>query len=330
VGLFDRFFAPNIPKLEKRGDVDGIISALESGDTPSVRVEALLALSRSNDERRVALLVGAMADSAADVSAAAEEAVRDLGPAAGAALVEALDGPVGDRAAELMMGWNDEGVASLAEGYQTSSSAGRLRALECMVELEGRLEDKNHHEAVFSSLLAAIGDRSPKIRVAAAGHLKTRRDSRACRALAAQLKDGDESVRTSCREALAAIGEEAVPNLLIALDDRNANSRRTAAELLGQICGIETALESRTTALLALARHLGDGDGETASCVRAAVERIPKEDVVESQLKLFADEDRFDHHDIRDFLSAMLAHHAVPDGLRRSVERALERTAIDP
>ena len=186
-----------------------------------------------------------LADIDSEVSLAAEKALTEMGTAPSAALVAALGGPGADSALRILLNLGQPAVEYLAGAYKDQDDEVRRRALDGLVELDARLDNDETREIFFRTLLAALGDRSPKHRVFAATQLEAIGDAKAGRGLAAQLKDGDESVRLACRRALAAIGEPAVPNLLDALADRNLNARKIAAELLGEVSCGDVEIDSR-------------------------------------------------------------------------------------
>jgi len=200
----------------------------------------------------------------------------------------------------------DQAIELLRGACSDQDGAIRLRALGALVELDSGLNNHEVRESLFRALLAALGDRSVECRVFAATRLEALGNPKAARALSSQLKDGDDTVRAACRQALLAIGEPAVPYFLDALSDRNRNSRRLGAELLGEVCGGDVSLDSRRVALLGLVDRAADGNAEIATAVHRSLETIPSDEVITEQLEWLADPERSDHEEIEEFLTQMV------------------------
>jgi HEAT repeat protein len=229
MSLLDHLFGPKVAKLEEKSDVDGLIAVVSSDARDDLRVAAIEALARLDAVATAPALVAEISAADAQVATAADVAVRSLGPAASGALVDALAGEEAERVLAILLDLGDAAVEPLRGAAESSDERIRRRALDGLLELDRRLAMPEVREAVFRALLASLGDRSPACRVIAASGLEDLGDPRAGRALAAQLKDGDETVRAACRTALLMIGEDAVPNIVDALYDRNANSGGGAA-----------------------------------------------------------------------------------------------------
>ncbi len=321
--LFDRLLKPNISKLENHGDAEALAKLVESDDRRDLRIAAIEALTRIGSSEAIGPLVKALSDSDGEVARAAEKAVAGLGSAAGAALIGTLGEQGSDAALGMLLKLGEEAVELLRAACSDQDETIRLEALGALVKLDARNNNDEVLENLFRALLAALGDRSAECRVLAATRLEALSDARAGRALAAQLKDGDDTVRTACRQALLAIGEPAVPHLLDALADRNANSRRMAAELLSEVCRTEAGIKSRRVALSALLDRASDSNAEIAMAVHRALEIIPSEAVITEQLEWLADPERSDHEEIEEFLTRMLAHGALTAEVKtRVAERA--------
>ncbi len=322
MGLFNRLLKPNITKLESHGDVEALAKLVESDDRRDLRCTAIEALARIGGPAAAEPLVRALSDDDSDVARIAKKVIAGLGLESGTWLIGALGGPGGDAAKDLLLNLGPEAVKLLRGACSDQDEAIRLQALGALVDLDAGLNNDEVRESLFRALLAALGDRSAGCRVLAATRLETLGNAKAGRALASQLKDGDDAVRTACRQALLAIGEPAVPYLLDALQDRNMNSRRLAAELLGEVCGGEAAVDSRRVALLGLIDRASDSNAELAAAVHSALEMIPSDAVIAEQLEWLADQERSDHEDIEEFLTQMLAHGGLrPEFKNRIVER---------
>ncbi len=321
MGLFDKLLKPNITKLESHGNVEALANLVESDDRRDLRITAIEALARIGGPKATDSLVRTLGSDDADVAGSAGKAIAGLGLAAGSALVGALGGPGVDAAKGLLLNLGDEAVELLRGACSDQDEAIRLQALGALVDLDAGLDNDEVRESLFRALLAALGDRSAQCRMLAATRLETLGNAKAGRALASQLKDGDDTVRMACRQALLAIGEPAVPYLLDTLQDRNMNSRRLAAELLGEVCCDESAVDSRRIALLGLIDRASDSNTEIATAVHSALEKIPSDAVIAEQLEWLADPERSDHEEIEEFLTQMLEHGGLrPEFKNRIVE----------
>ncbi len=324
MSLFGRLLKPNVKKLESHGNVEALADLVESDEPGDIRRAAIEALGRIGGPEVTTPLVAALGDQDGEVAHAAEEAVGRLEPLPGSELVEALAGPGADVALKILRDLDADAVEWIHNACSHADEAVRHRALGVLVELEAEHGTPEVRETLFRTLLATLGDRSPQCRVLAATRLEGLADPKAGRALAAQLKDGDETVRKACRQALLAIGEPAVPNILDALADRNKNSRRIAAEVLGEVCSGEVSQKSRRITLFALADRASDSNPEIATAVHQALQAIPNETVITAQLKyLSAEEQPSDPEEIQDFLGRMLKYAPISPGLEARIERVI-------
>jgi HEAT repeat protein len=324
MSLFGRLLKPNVKKLESHGNVEALADLVESDEPGDLRRAAIEALGRIGGPEVTAPLIAAIGDQDDDVARAAEEAVAALEPLPGSELVEALSGPGADAALRILLGLDADAVEWIHNACSHADEAVRHRALGVLVDLEAEHGTPEVREMLFRTLLATLGDRSPRCRVLAATRLEDLGDPKAGRALAAQLKDGDETVREACRQALLAIGEPAVPNILDALADRNTNSRRIAAEVLGDVCSGEVSQKSRRITLFALAERASDANTEIAAAVHQALRAIPNEAVITAQLGyLAAEEQPSDPEEIEDFLGRMLKYAPVSPGLGTQIEKVI-------
>ena len=328
MGLFDRLLKPNITKLEGHGDVEALAKLVESDDRRDLRISAIEALARIGGSEATDSLVRALSDDDTDVARTAKKAVAGLVSEAGPALIGALGGQGSDDALGILLDSGEEAVELLRDACSSQNEAIRLRALSGLVDLDIRLDNDEARETLFRTLLAALGDRSAECRVFAATRLEGLGNAKASRALAAQLKDGDDTVRTACRQALLVIGEPAVPYFLDALQDRNANSRRLAAELLGEVCGGEVSVDNRRVALLGLIDRASDSNAEIATAVHRALTIIPSDTVITEQLDWLADPERSDHEEIEEFLTEMLAHGGLTGVIKQRIMDRLNTATL--
>jgi len=78
MGILNGFSKPNIKKLEREKDVQGLINALKSEDV-NIRSEAANAFTRIRDESLVDLLINALDDENTDVRGNAASALGKIG-----------------------------------------------------------------------------------------------------------------------------------------------------------------------------------------------------------------------------------------------------------
>jgi HEAT repeat protein len=329
MGLMDRFFRPKIAKLEDRGDVERLIAVVESEAESDLRVPAIEALARLEAHSAAPVLVAKLEGDDAGAADAARAALRQFGGAASDSLVAALGREGGGPARTILLELGDAAVEPLRDAAGADDGNTRLDALAGLLELRERSQTPEARETVFRALLAALGDPDPLCRMTAASGLEQIADPRAGRALAAQLKDGDQSVRDACRTALGTIGVEIAPNLVDALYDRNANSRRLAAELLGEVCGADTGTGTCTEVLAALLEHVEDSDAGVRDAVARSLGVVPAADVVARQLELLADPERSDRLEVLEFLNRLLDHAAVDPSQKAAATRRIEALGYD-
>jgi HEAT repeat protein len=196
-----------------------------------------------------------------------------------------------------------------------------------LLEIAKTTGDEATRELSFRAVLATLGDKAPQCRETAASGLADLGDPRAARALAAQLKDGDESVRAACRSTLATIGSPAVPYLADALADRNVNSKLLAAGLLAEIDSTPVEVQDRRAALSVLMDHMESKNEKLTESVAIAVRRIPAADVVNVQLERLEDPNSDDREETEEFVRTLLAHGGIDPSDRAAAERRLD--AID-
>jgi HEAT repeat protein len=322
MGLLDRLFRPKIDKLKDRGDTAGLTEILVSDGQAEQRVAAIEALAGIGPPDLAETLVSVLSDSEPAVASAAEAVLLDLGASAPQALASTLSDPVGEKALGMLLSWGDAGADTLSEALQNQEDIGRLRALDGLLEIARTTGDDDTRELVFRSLLASLGDRAPDCRVAAAEGLAELGDPRAARALAAQLKDGAESVRDACRSTLSRIGATAVPDLTAALMERNTNSRLLAAGLLGEVWSESVDLQDREAALRTLVGLAGDRDDDVRQRVTTSLAKIPVTDVVETHLERIEDPTAFEREESAELVRDLLEHGAVePDRRERLLQR---------
>lgn len=328
--FFEKLLAPKISKLEAKGNVEALSDFVTSNDRLDIRISAIEALSRIGGDQSIKLLVATLSDEDPDVAMAAQIAISGFDQTPITDLLENLAANGGDIALKILMDLGEPAFEILAGACKVQDEKIRRRALDGLVDLNNKFNNDTGRELFFRAMLAALGDRSPEIRILAAQHLETLGDAKACRGLAAQLKDGDDGVRAACRSTLVALGEPAVPHLLDALADRNVNSRRIGAELLGEICAGDVETNNRRIALMGLVDRGSDANAEISTAVHDALEKIPSELVVNAQLILLADPDHSDHEEIQEFLEQMIKHGSLSPNITARIEEAVKALAIGP
>ena len=324
------FGSNNVAKMAGRGDLDGLERVVGSDGRTEDRVAALEALTELGADRAHAVLVESLACDSAELAEAAEGILRDLGADASEALCVGLGGPAADRALALLLAFGEGAVEPLQLACGNAAEEVRRRGLDGLAELDRGLGSEDVREARFRALLAAIGDRSPELRRTAAAELEELGDPRAGRALAAQLKDGDEAVREACRSALRSLGPPAALHVVDALSERNPKARRLAAGLVGELCGAGVDLELRREAVGALLEHVEDRDTEVREAVLHALGEAPVADVVAAALEELEDPEGTDLEGKAESLARLLEHVEVNQDLRRACGERIAFLSPDP
>lgn len=166
------FGPPNIDRLAAKGDIPGLIKALEHPRLWRVRRDAAQALGEARESDAVQPLSSALIDDNTSVRIAAIEALGKIGDPDG---VEPLIGSLRSQAVEIRK------AAADALGQ-----IGDPRALE--------------------PLIGSLSDTGWSVRRAAARALGAIGDARAAEPLKAASQDSDINVRNAVAEALAALG----------------------------------------------------------------------------------------------------------------------------
>lgn len=210
MGLFDRLNKPDIEKLERNNDKEGLIKALSYQSDSEVRRKATFALGRIGDKRAVDQLIIALKDSDIDVRFGAANALgiikdpKSIDPLI-SALKDSESWLVREQAAEALGKIKDpRAVNPLIVALKDSKSSAR--------------DDVESH--IRRNVVTALG----KIG-----------DSRAVGPLISALKDLDFKVQEDAAEALSKISVSDVKPLIEALKDSDFNVRYKAAEMLDKI-----------------------------------------------------------------------------------------------
>jgi len=331
MGLFGNLFKPKVDKLAESRDVEGLEAILRSDAKSEFRVAAIDALVTFGGGGSADAFVAILGDADPTVDRAAEGALRGLDADAAEALAAALGQPIGDRALGLLLDLGDASAEPLEHAAHGDDEACRHHAISGLLDLAKTTADEATHELCFRTVLAALGDRAPTCRAQAAAGLSAFGDPRSAKALAAQLKDGDETVRAACRETLVKVGSPAVPYLAEALADRNPNSRLLAAGLLAEIDTAPVEVQDRQAVLVTLMDLMGSNDEALGKAVAAAIERIPAADVIDMQLERLEDPNSDEREETEDLVRKLLEHGALDPSERNAAERRLDQIlAADP
>lgn len=323
MGLFGNLFKPKVDKLAESGDVEGLEAILRSDAKSEDRVASIDALVGLGGGGVSKQLVATLGDADPPVDEAAERALRGLGADAAESLAASLDQPIGARALALLLDLGDACAEPLSNAATNDHETCRRRAISGLLDLATATDDDATHELCFRTILAALGDGAPSCRAQAAAGLASFGDPRAAKALAAQLKDGDETVRTACRDTLSGIGTPAVPYLVDAVADRNPNSKLLAAGLLAEIDVAPAEVQDRQAALVTLLDLINAGDDVLRTSVAAAVARIPAADVIDAQLERLEDPNSDEREETENLVRQLLEHGSIDLRDRRAAEDRL-------
>lgn len=232
------FGRPDVEKLKVKGDVEGLIDALNFKKDSTIRSEAALALGDIFDGRVVVALGEALNDGDARVRL---DAVHALGRVKDPRSFDVLSAALNDP---------DPAIRALAQKMLIS----HVHSLKVEPDVEGlvkaayNVDDYIRLNAV--SALGEVGDERASgvlvaiclhdvyypVRFEAAEALKRTGDKRAVGLLADALKDKDPEVRLHAAEALGKVGDRrAMGALSAALEDEDEAVRKEAMSSLGRI-----------------------------------------------------------------------------------------------
>ena len=196
-------FKPNVEKMEKKNDVNGLIKALKHKDK-NVRMGAAKALGKIGDARAVEPLIEALKDQDSFVRRTVAEALGDMHDAR---VIEPL--------IEALKDMNDKDVQNEAE-----------RAL-------GKIG-----EPAVEPLIQALTRDPWWLRWKAAEVLRKIGDKRATEPLIQALKDKDRNVQLTAAKALGKIGDaRAVEPLIQSLENLDLEGMQIAGKALVRIGG---------------------------------------------------------------------------------------------
>lgn len=247
------FGAPNVEKLQAKGNVKGLIKALGYGKDSSVRYDAAKALGKIGGTPAVGPLVAALSDANKHVR---QQAAWSLGRLGDARAVEPLIALLQDdeesvlKAAVLALGQigDSRAQAPLVSVLTKGDQATRRAAADALDEL-GWTPDRDEAGASYwairrewhkcveigspavETLISALKHRDKQVRQLVARGLGQIGDARAVRPLLNAIRDSD--IYQEATDALAQFGASAVEPLVDALQDRNLPVRNAAAQALG-------------------------------------------------------------------------------------------------
>jgi HEAT repeat protein len=203
------------------------------------RCLAAFALSHVTPGAAVGPILDVLDDAAPALQLAAARALARIGPAAAAAapalrrLLNAGDEELAENAAHALAAVAGQvGLAELTERLNDPAPAMRELAIAPLAEMA------REHQSVRGPLLAALGDPSPRVRLAVASTLRTflnRGDVDAVHPLREALTDSEEYVRSqaaNCLGRLRSAASPSVPDLIRATRDPAASVRRAAVAAL--------------------------------------------------------------------------------------------------
>lgn len=237
---------PNIDRMERNGDVEGLISALKFKDC-NIRKEAAAALKKIGDNRALFPLIDILEyrdwhEYYAVMGSVRETAAEALGVLKDRRAVEPLIKALTDK---------DEEVR-----WKAAWALGNIRDRKAVEPLIYLLQDKRWTVRRFAasalgkigdkqaveSLIYALNDEEWHVRKYAADALGKIRDENAIPSLMDAMYDEDSDVRWKAVVALGKMGSGAVEPLIEILRNEDWKIRGRAAEALGKI-GDERAVK---------------------------------------------------------------------------------------
>ncbi|PKL61184.1 MAG: PBS lyase [Methanomicrobiales archaeon HGW-Methanomicrobiales-2] len=226
-GLHFRVGEPNAPACDR--DTQRLISRLSSRD-PDTRYQAAGCLGDAGVSAAVGPLAALLADPETGVRWKATEALGRLGSVAIGPLTESLKSESVDVRWMAAVALGDigeaEAIPALMEALNDEDTYVRSRVALALGAIG---------EAAREGLIAALNDRNERVRWGAALALGSIGGEEAATALIGALHDPDGDVRQRAADALADIGEPAVPLLLAALRTDEEEFRQEVIAALGLV-----------------------------------------------------------------------------------------------
>jgi bilin biosynthesis protein len=232
MGFFSGLFAPNVAKLLKNGDVDGLLKALEYAADSSVQVEAAAALGSLKERHATPRLVQILTDARTPLA---------LRQAASNALCHSADPACGTQLLAYYGQVSQEDQAHLARAVLLT-----LPAQQVVPAILQSLKRQDSSQLRLAALLSAYGspaipfllevlrDENYTCRDIAARALGEIRDPQALEDMLAMLDTRSSGVLNALITALCKMGDRrAVPGLIALLQRSDTNIVQRAAEALG-------------------------------------------------------------------------------------------------
>jgi HEAT repeat protein len=230
---------PNIDQMEKNGDVEGLINALEFKDC-TIRKEAAAALKKIGDRRALVPLINALEykewqESYSVMGSVRENAAEALGVLRDRKAVEPLIDALNDKDEEVR--WKacwalgNIGDKKAVEPLISLLNDERWSVRRYAASALGKIGDSQAVE----SLIYTLNDDEWHVRKYAADALGNIGDEKAVDSLVDALSDGDNDVRWKAVIALGKMRSAAVEPLIEAFGNEDWRIRGRAAEALGNI-----------------------------------------------------------------------------------------------
>jgi HEAT repeat protein len=244
---------PDIEKMKAKGNIRGLIKALDYKNESKIRVRAAEALGQIADISAVDALIVALKDSDEAMRNSVAEALGAIGDTKS---VDALSsaGAVNGLVVALKNSKSSAGaINGLVVALKNSKSEVRLSAVVALSNL-----DPATYAGVENALVVALKDSDPIVRkkgAVALADMNPVYSAKDINSLLVALEDSESDVRANAARALGKIGKDRpidrttiVGGLLIALKDSDSNVRFYAAFALGLI-GHDNAVGDLLSAL---------------------------------------------------------------------------------
>lgn len=257
---------PNVKKMEERGDVDGLIAALEHEDK-GVRSEAARSLGRIGNARAVEPLVKALRDQVEPVRDSAVESLGRIGEPAVEVLARTLSGESYD-----MVRWqlvralgetrNPKALEPLIDALKDTDETVRRLAIEALAKIG---------EAAIGPLIHSLRDRGERdIKYGAAVALGKIGNARAVEPLVEALRNEGPAVRQGAIFGLVDIGKPAVESVM-RLYNQTLKEDDTGARM-GAVIVLANIADARALDVLTQAK--GDKDSFVRGKAEWGLKRI--------------------------------------------------------
>ena len=279
-----RAAAYSLGRIEDQLAVPALMEALLKDADSEVRKNAAWALGAIDSPRAAPALAQALEDDR-ELSVRIESA-QALGEIRDVSSMNALVRVLGQDDEPALLKSVIDALHNIDNASAATAVAGALRDRNADVrvaaaEALGSFEDR----AVVPALMAAARDADAEVRRAVIGALQNLGDRRAIPAFTAALTDTDPEVRRSGADGLADMDNlrTAPPELIRAMDDRDAEVRQGVAHALGHILD--------PAGLNALVAHVGDANVEVRRSVVEALQGFEEEEATAALRTALRDQD---------------------------------------